>query len=63
MMSFSFSSGSAVLADFTVNNKESGSLILVHSLSGQGQFTSQSRKASGDHLRICFLFFVIQQVA
>lgn len=46
MISFSFSSGSAVQADFTVSNKGSGSLILVHSLSGQDQFRSQSRETS-----------------
>lgn len=52
MISFNFSSGSAVLTDFIVSNTRSGSIILVRSLPGQGQFRSQSRGTSGDLLRI-----------
>lgn len=51
-ISFSFSSGSAMLTDFTVSNKRSRSIILVYSLPGEGQCRSKSSEASGDLLRI-----------
>lgn len=50
MISFSFSSGSAVLADFTVNSKGSGSVILVHSLSGQDQLSWRSDQVRAERL-------------